>query len=1252
VKFLWAIKLYHGATMNDRRDYRYLIYLLFIFSGVSGLIYQIVWTRLLVLVFGNTMMATSTVLSAFMGGLAAGSYVLGKYIDRRPRPLLKVYAALEAGIGLFAVVFPLALDIATPMYAGLYTALEGNIVLLNLFRFAVCFVLIGLPTFLMGGTLPVLIKRFTGSDDSIGYQTGFLYGLNTVGAVIGTFACGYFMLRLLGMQKTTWVAVAINLAVAVVAWYLGRTASESADSSKAVTSPANDDFEEASIYGKATIRMVLIGIGLSGFCALAYEVFWTRMLNLFLHNNVYSFTAILATFLIGIATGSLIYARFLSKIKQQIGLFIWLQIGIAVISYSTPYIFRILHSTLFNNFSEALTLAKTAVIMIGPTIMMGVAVPLAIQICRRGANREGTSVGTVYAANTVGAIIGAFAAGFILLPTVGLHLGVIIVAGLNLLAGFLPLMSGARKKLRPAWGAGYAVIILVMFLSAPPDLFKSLFQNAHPNADIMFYKEGKVANVLVYDFKKLGYKDFHLNAVNEASSRLWHVQLFKMLGLLPALVHENPTDALMVAFGAGMSAGATARVVQSLDCVDLNPDIGGIAEAFTRENLDVINQPNFHKIVNDGRNALLLNPRKYSLIISDATNPKMFDSWTLYSQEFYQLVKDRLEPNGVFCQWALIPLPGDAIKVILNTFRSVFPHMSFWVIHGSTQVLMLGTPERLEIDYNELSKRLEPLYEDAGLAEFGVDTPEKFLSFFMLGEDGLAELLDGFDKISTDDMPHAQFHVEQDPEGINNCLDLVKYRKSILPYMKRSESLPAAFESTMAAYADIAARLDVGFLKSDRLMYAEAAVISDDAGLNDANVAHMLNHCPEKKRYFRERIGLYPDDVTARNWLGNIYLLDGEFDSAKQEFEKTIALKPDHTFARMNLALTNLETGRLDEAVAGFLEVRKLCPTKSILNSIEVQLKKIRILRKLQYQPNSVELLRELGLAYYSEGEISKAVHTYREAAKLNPGNETILYDLARICENHGFIEEAARIYGQLAATQSQFSFKNDQYHNLLQDTTLLRQWRNNRFGTVPLKIEKDTDAQTHPASCDKALALWNDVDPDGAADMDKLREAAELYEQSTKTKPDDLHAYLDAAMLYEAVGDFDHAADLWTQASQIATDQPVYRMQAGRLQTLAALKSDNLNDSEKAALLKKVGDLYRGINQPEQALEYFHQSTAADSSQAESWLSLAETATEVGLYREAISAADKALTLQPSLESAKHIKSMLDMIVKRSSIR
>ncbi|MBD3337163.1 MAG: tetratricopeptide repeat protein, partial [Candidatus Eisenbacteria bacterium] len=1189
----------------------------------------------------------STVVSAFMGGLALGSFVLGRYIDRRPRPLITVYAYLEAGIGIFGLLFPLILGLIAPIYSHLYAGVSGNIVLLNLLRFLICFLLILIPTFLMGGTLPVLIKRFTGPGRTLGHETGFLYGLNTLGAVLGTAASGFFLLRLLGMQMTTLVAVAVNLGVAVVAWFLGRSAVERRMTSPQEPLPPRSDAPQ-QLYSTAVVRMVLAGIGLSGFCALAYEVFWTRMLNLFLHNNVYSFTAILTTFLVGISVGSLIYARFLSGKLNQLRIFIALQFAIGILAYSTPLVFSTLHG-LFNNFNESLTLAKTSLIMLAPTVLMGIAVPLAVQICQRGPQREGTSVGSVYAINTMGAILGGFAAGFLLLPSVGLYTGIIIVASLNLLAGFLPLTSILRPRLRPALVLALAVLIAALSLAAPPDLFRGLFQRAHPNADIVYYKEGRAANILVYDFKKLGYKDFHLNAVNEASSRLWHVQLFKLLGLLPTVLHDDPTDALMVAFGAGMSAGACARNVDSLYCVDLNPDIEGVAAAYTRENLDVINQPNFRRIVNDGRNTLFLSPRKYSLIISDATNPKMFDSWTLYSQEFYELVKKRLEPGGIFCQWAVIPLPHDSIKTILNTFRSVFPHMSVWVIHGSSQMLMLGTPERLEIDYATLKERLDSLWEVTGLRDYGVHSVEKFLSFFLVGEDGLNRMLDGFDKISTDDLPYAQFYIEQDRAGLDHCLDLVRYQESISRYMINKNSAPADFEETMRAYAEIAYRLNVGFLTGDRTRYAEAAVTAADAGLDDANIAHLLHHCPVKKRYFKERLKEHPRDVNAINTLGSIYLEDGDYEAALREFTTAVALRPDYAFARANLAKVHMALGQFEAAVAEIMEVRDLCPTRGILRTTSRQLAKVRIRRRLRYQEDSAQLFRSLAIAEYNEGHLLEAVTAYRRAVELSNSDPGILYNLARIYERHEFLEDAADAYARLSELHPeahQIFAKSIELGETSKDPGQRRRWMNASI-EVPHLEEMDDE---HPPTCDEALRLWEDIDPEGTIERSKLQRAAELYEQSIATQPADLHAYIDAATLYEVLGDYGRAARLWSEASQLNPDLQIAQRHIARLEVLGKLEHGTSPSRDRASLLTEAGRHWRATGEPEQALVYLRKAVALAPDDPEAWEALADAATDAGLYEEAMDAAAKGLELHPGRSRSEMILETLSDFVSTES--
>jgi len=1213
------------------------MFALFFLSGISGLIYQIVWTRMLVLVFGNTLLATSTVLSAYMGGLAAGSYVFGKYIDKRPRPLVKIYSVLEAGIGVFALAFPVLLMVVTPLYSALYRGVEGNVSLLNLARFSVCFALICVPTFMMGATLPVLLKRFVVGGRTIGHQVGFLYGLNTAGAVAGSLACGYFLLKALGMRGTTWVAVGINLGVALVAWVLARGEAEVSETEEA---PASTDAAAGvpfRVHSETTLTMVLIGIGVSGFCALAYEVFWARMLNLFLHNNIYSFTAILATFLTGIALGSLIYSKFLSKIANQVALFVWMEIGIGVMAYATPFVFSLLHKPLFNKFSEALTLAKTSIIMLPPTVLMGIALPMAVQIWQRGARREGTSVGTVYAVNTVGAILGAFAAGFILIPYTGLHRGVIIVAALNVLAGFLPLVSLARPLARPLWTMAFVAALIAVFVAAPRDLFRGLFERAHPSANILHYKEGKVANVVVYDFEKSGYKDLHLNAVEEASSRLWHVQLFKMLGILPPMVHDEPGNALMIAFGAGMSAGACLDHVTSLDCVDLNPDIDGVAEVFTRENLDVINNPKLNRVVNDGRNALLLDPQKYSLIISDATNPKMFDSWTLYTEEFYELVKERLEPDGVFCQWVLIPLPGDAIKVILKTFRKVYPHASFWCIYGSSQCLMLGTPERLEIDYQELTDRLDPHWESSGLSEFGIDTVEKFLSFFMIGEDGLGRLLEEFDKTSTDDLPHAQFQIEQDRAGREASLDLVRHLESIVPYLTNRTEGDAAANDAHGTYRLISRALHMGFLTGDSKWYRQAAAIIEQAGMPaDPNIKSMLGYGPEKRRYFLARVAERPDDANAHNYLGFIYWQEEDYQSAIDEFTTVITLEPRFANAHANLARVYVDAGMYDEAVAKFMEVRQLNPAHSVSTMVARQLKVIRILRKIRQLGESADLYMDLGKTHFENGDIFKSLQAVRSAARLDPGHPGIFMNLAVLYERIELTDQALEAYERaqaLSPGDSRVAGKLVELAALRGNETASQQWLNRRverFYGEPAKKADD-----HPESCRLAAQAWDEFEFDDVVDRGNLEKAASLFEESIAVMKDDIHAYRDAATIYEDLGDHRRAASLWRRLSEVSPDGQTAEVNARRLELLAAVNDDGMQDGEKADALSEIGALYRINGDVERAIVFAERSLSTDPRRSRVWLNLAESLVDAGRYEDALEASERALEMEPGLERA-----------------
>ncbi|UCH98219.1 MAG: fused MFS/spermidine synthase [Candidatus Aminicenantes bacterium] len=1237
-----------AITHSNPKSMQFLVLVLFFFSGISGLVYQIVWTRLLILIFGNTMLATSTVLSAFMAGLAAGSFAAGKYIDKKPRPLVRLYAVLEAGIGIFALIFPLLLKVIEPLYISLYQGLDENIFLLNLTRFFICFALILVPTFFMGATLPVLLKRFVRGVHTIGNKVGILYSLNTLGAVVGSLLCGFLFLKILGMHLTTIAAVGINLLVAAAAWILGK-----GDTATTAPEPIPEKAPKEKIipgqeYNPAAVIMVLLGIGFSGFCALAYEVLWTRMLNLFFHNTIYSFTTILATFLTGIALGSFIYSKFLSKIKQKVLLFVFIEIGIGMIAYLTPFIFTSLYEALFSRPALALTVLKAAAIMAVPTILMGIALPLAIQICQRGPRREGDSVGTVYAVNTVGSILGAFAAGFILVPNLGIHKSVITVANLNLLAGVLVLLSLAyiRRPIRWIYGTVFVVIASILFLGASSPIFRNLYQKNQPAAEILLYKEGKIANVVVYDFCKEGYKDLYLNGIEEASSRLWHVQLFKMLGVLPAVVHDRPDNALMVAFGAGMSAGACATQVSSLECVELNPDIHQVANIFKHENVDIINNPKLDMICNDGRNYLLLTPRKYSLIISDATNPRAFDSWTLYSKEFYEVCQSKLKPRGIFCQWVPIPLPGDSIKVILNTFKSVFPHASFWVIYGSSQCLMLATPEKLNIDYQELTKKLPSILKTSGLEEYGVESVDKFLSFFLMGEEKLEEMLKGFDKINTDDLPYAQFHSGLDWEGIQESLKLLKYQESIFPYLTNVGEQTHRLKKSLEDYLSISLMLNRGFLLSSDFEYEKASIWISEKNLpEDRNVKCMLQYDPLMKAYFLKRIEQYPGEANAYNSLGHIYQQEGNYQRAIETFNRALALKPDFANAHLNLARAYIQASMFDQAEEKLLETRELNPAGKVLHIVDNELKIIHALRKLRYHPDDWSLYLTLGKAYLDKGNYLKAARTIYSAAKLQPGNPEILELLANIYEHLELVENSLQMYREMAKLVPEdpgLKEKINQLSLIQTDPAARREWI---FTKIP-SSDPETKSTQHPEGCERAMNKWDGFEFEGKISSRDLLAAAAEFEKVIEDHETHMHAYSDAAVIYESLGQYSKAASLWKRGLKISPRYQKAIDNINRLELLHVLSwNKNLSQQNKIEIYNNIGVLYWKNQEFDMAVKYFKRALQLNPRHVDSLANLGANYIETGKYNDAISVLEQALKLHPNFQYAAPIKSRLQWL-------
>ncbi len=647
--------------------------------------------------------------------------------------------------------------------------------------------------------------------------------------------------------------------------------------------------------------------------------------------------------------------------------------------------------------------------------------------------------------------------------------------------------------------------------------------------------------------------------------------------------------------------------------------------------------------MNDGRNALLLDPKKHSLIISDATNPKTFDSWTLYTQEFYELVKERLEPGGVFSQWVLIPLPGDSIKILLNTFRSVFPHTSLWCIYGSSQCMMLATPERLEIDYQEFSARLGPVLESSGLAEYGVGDVDKFLSFLLLGEDELEQALAGFTTINTDDLPHAQFRVRADEEGVRASLDLLENQAFVSRYLTNLGDDRDRLQRTQDAYRSIGRRLHLGFLLNNRTEFLEALGVAAAAGMpGDQNVKSALNYDSKKKDYFLQRVSEHPDDPNARNSLGYIYWMDGDTQRAIEQLEQSVALRPQFANAHANLARAYTDAGMYDQAAEKWLEVKEINSARDVLSMVSQELKIIHQLRKLRYHPDSSSYWTAAGEAYLERGEVVKAADATRVGATLSEGDSEIYVRLAGMYENLEFVADALATYRTLAELLPQderIQRKVEEFEILSRDGVARQRWLNSNEIVLASK-EVPTG---HPDSCSRAAREWSDYPFEGSIERENLRRAAALYEESIVAKPDDLHAYADAARIREILGEIGEAASLWRRAQQRAPESRIAESNSRRLDLLDRMKKENWVGEKRGQALMEIATLYRLNGEIEAAAESLRRAVEELPDHSPAWVNLGASYIDAGMYPEAVAALQRALELQPPGEEARAIQARLE---------
>ena len=741
-----------------------VLLVLFFLSGACTLVYQVVWVRMLVLVFGTGAFAVSTVLTAFMAGLALGSFYFGHLADKSENNL-RLYAFLELGIAAFALAFPFILSGLDEIHTWLYQQLESKPYVFALMRFPLCFLVLLIPTTLMGGTLPILIRFATRQMSQVGWSVGTLYAANTFGAAGGVGVAAYLTIEYLGISGTTTVAVVGNGLIAVFSLAWSRRLSGSAEPYRMSLGKKNNDPPALPNW---LVQLTLLVFCASGFTALGYEVLWTRVLTMILGlSTAQSLSIILIAFLFGLALGGAIAARFVGRwpdlliafgvVEILLGLFGHISIGaFGVSTHFIPYLSALTSWTGYL-FTTATLVFSIALI---PTCLFGLLFPLVGQLNATHLRTLGTKIGKVYAVNSLGSIGGAFGAGFLLIPLLGTERAVQALAWTNIALGAVLLLAhpnaSSRFKL-PAIGLPVGAVLLLTW-AMPSNFFIALFTNTEKDSELVYYREGTAGTVTVQQMSH-GNRILKVNGMGEVPTDHASIKIFRLLGNLPMILHSDPRQVLVIAFGGGITLNSVLlHQPERVDCVEVVPGVVEAADFFARYNNYVFNRVGTDRlrlIRGDGRNHVMRTPERYDIIIADATHPGTADSWVLYTEEFYQLCRQRLKKEGFIAQW--IPLHGLAVadyEMLLRTFRAVFPHATLWLTDKYSIVLGANQPQH--IDFELLAQRLSAAALQESLQEVELADPVSFAGTLALDECAFADYA-GSGPLNTDDRPYISF---------------------------------------------------------------------------------------------------------------------------------------------------------------------------------------------------------------------------------------------------------------------------------------------------------------------------------------------------------------------------------------------------------------------------------------------------------------------------------------------------------------
>jgi len=744
-----------------------LFFTVIFLSGFSALIYQLVWVRVLGLVFGVSSFAVATVVSVFLLGLGTGSLYFGKWSEKLKNPL-KTYLFVELCIGIFSIVSYLIINNLT-IYKVFYEYSYNhfNFYWISLIRLFLSIVVLFPPVFVIGGTIPLITKYFLTTPERFGSKFSRIYYMNTLGAFAGSMLTGFIFVKYLGVFPTFMIAVTVNLLISCIIY-----------ANKTESAKLPDTINETAPYS-----YMLVILFTTGFISLSYEILWTRILSTYNLATSQSFAVILSGFLLGFSVGSYLISKKIDAIKSLELIFSKISILTALSGSLVLFMFQRFEflttslANLFhiNIFTLSLTLAFTVSFV--PSIFMGILFPLGLKIYSNNINKIGIKTGKIFFFNTIGSVIGSVLTGFLLIPFAGMWNTTLILVNLSLLIAFyMGLINGKSSK-------KHFASLLVVFLISNSIIFsgRRTFHKEVKGFDVIYYAEGLTGTVTAIQNK--GYRGLFVDGQNVSGTDYVLTADSKMLGHLPLLIAKDPKKSLTVGYGTGATSYSMLLHGVDVDAVEIETKIIDAAYLFEKVNHHSYNNKNINIIIDDARNYIDVVDRKFDAIATDVTNLKYKRNPYLYTKEYFEIMKNSLNEKGVAAAW--LPLGGlsfNDLKILLRTFDLVFPHTTVWYFtqYPTHFLIAIGTPEKLKVNLDKLEIDIKNVQND--LKEILVDDVYELASMLLLGENDVDELTYG-KVIHTDNFPILEFSDIYDYGQIDvqpNLNNLLKYKKEDL----------------------------------------------------------------------------------------------------------------------------------------------------------------------------------------------------------------------------------------------------------------------------------------------------------------------------------------------------------------------------------------------------------------------------------------------------------------------------------------